>query len=129
MIVGLGFDLAEASRFARILAGSTAERFVKRVFTDGERAYCDRYQVPDDRANRYAARFAAKEALVKAIGTRHLVRWKDIEVTREPSGRPSLRLAGAAAEHAARRGATRIHLTLTHDAGLAAAVVVLESAP
>lgn len=126
MIIGLGLDISQALRFERILAGPSARRFVERVFTDSERAYCDRFQLPKDRAQRYAARFAAKEALVKAIGTRHRVRWRDVEVVREPSGRPALRLSGAAQEHAARRGAARVHLTLTHDAGLAAAVVVLE---
>ncbi len=128
MILGIGFDLAEAARFERILAGRSADRFVRRVFTDAERDYCDRYRVPEDRAARYAARFAAKEALIKAIGTRRGVRWKDVEVVRAGSGKPSLRLAGVAAEHASRRGATSMHLTLTHDAGLAAAVVVLEGA-
>lgn len=126
MIVGLGFDLAQVARFEKILAGPTAARFAERVFTQNERAYCDRYQVPSDRAARYAARFAAKEALIKAIGTRRGVRWHDVEVVRAPSGRPQLVLRERAAEHAHRCGATSWHLTLTHDAGVAAAVVILE---
>jgi holo-[acyl-carrier protein] synthase len=124
VILGLGLDLVEVSRLARILEGppARAERFLARVFTAGERAFCD---AAADRASRYAARFAAKEAAAKALGAPAGMRWTDAEV-RRASGPPALVLAGGAAAAAGRLGVQRLHLTLTHDGGVAAAVVVAE---
>jgi holo-[acyl-carrier protein] synthase len=124
VILGFGLDLVDIARMSRILAGPPArvERLLTRVFTPGERAYCDARQ---DRAGRYAARFAAKEAAVKALGAPEGVRWTDLEVVRA-DGPPSIRLTGAAAEAAQRLGVSRVFLTITHDAGAAAAAVILE---
>jgi holo-[acyl-carrier protein] synthase len=128
MIRGLGMDLADIDRIARLLARHP-ERARRRLFTEGERAYCDRRGEP---ARHFAARFAAKEAAYKALsGTeeaRH-IHWQDIEVANSPlDGRPMLRLHGAAAKRAAELGVSVIHVTLTHSDHVAAAVVVLESA-
>jgi holo-[acyl-carrier protein] synthase len=126
VIVGLGLDLVEIGRVARLLDGppALAERFLARCFTAAERGYCEARR---DRAGRYAARFAAKEAAVKALGAPPGVRWLDLEVARG-DGAPGLRLSGEAAAAAARLGVTRVHLALTHDGGVAAATVVLEGA-
>ncbi len=123
MIVGLGMDLVSVERIARQLALPTADRFLKRVFTPGEQSFCDRFR---DRANRYAARFAAKEATSKALGVPAGIGFLDVEVVRG-EGAPRLVLAGAAARAAATLGATKVHLTLTHDGGMAAAAVILEA--
>lgn len=127
MILGLGLDLVEIPRMARILDGppGRVERFVARVFTRGERAYCD---ARVDRASRYAARFAAKEAALKALGAPAGLRFQELEVVRG-EGAPALVLSGAAAEAARRLGVVRLHLSITHDGGIAAAVVVAEGAP
>lgn len=124
MIIGLGMDVVEVARIARILDGppGRAERFLARCFTEGERAFCDAVR---DRAARYAARFAAKEAASKALGAPAGIAWLDVEV-RRGAGAPALELTGVAGEAARRLGATRAHLTLTHDAGVAAAAVILE---
>lgn len=126
MIVGLGMDLVEVGRLARILDGppGRAERFLARVFTAGERAACEPRR---DRANAYAARWAAKEAAYKALGDAPGARWLDFEVVRAEGSPPRLVLAGVAAEAARARGVTRLHLTLTHDGGMAAATVILEA--
>lgn len=124
MIVALGMDVVAVDRMRRLIApqaGTRAARFLERCFTAGERAYCEARRDP---ATHYAARFAAKEAAMKALGAS---RFTDIEVTRG-DGVPRLRLHGAAALAQARVGG-RLHLTLTHDGGIAAAVVVVESAP
>lgn len=129
MIVGLGIDLAEIDRIQRLLARHP-ERARARLFTSGERAYCDRRGLP---ARHFAARFAAKEAAYKALaGTAEarLIGWQDIEVVNSPlDGRPTLRLHGRASVRAAELGVTRVHVTLTHSDQAAAAVVVLESVP
>ncbi len=122
MILGIGIDLCEVDRVRRLLE-KDRERFVRRVFREGERDYCDARRYP---AIHYAARFAAKEAFLKAVGTGWRLGWRQVEVVRGPSGRPELALCGRAAEIAARRRFRRIHVTLTHTAGIAAAVVVLE---
>jgi holo-[acyl-carrier protein] synthase len=124
VIAGVGLDLVEIGRIARLLDGSPerAARFRDRCFTAAEQAYCEARR---DRAARYAARFAAKEAAVKALGAPPGVRWLDLEVVRA-EGAPTLRLSGAAAAAAARLGVARVHLSLTHDGGVAAASVVLE---
>jgi holo-[acyl-carrier protein] synthase len=125
MIVGTGIDIAEVPRIREAIERH-GERFLKRVFTEGEIQYCESKA---NRVERYAARFAAKEAGMKAIGTgwNHGVRWRDIEVARKPGGRPTLLLHGKAAEFAAKLGATNIALSLTHTAEQAMAQVILES--
>ena len=123
MIAGLGIDVVEVARIARVLASPSAERFVARVFTVRESAYCAARR---DRAVHYAARFAAKEAASKALGVPDAIRFHDVEVVRQ-DGAPRLVLAGAAERAARALGVTRVHLSLTHDGGVAAAAVVLES--
>ena len=124
MIVGTGIDIAEVPRIRQAIERH-GERFIKRIFTEGEIQYCESKA---NRVERYAARFAAKEAGMKAIGTgwNHGVRWRDIEVARKPGGRPTLILHGKAAEFAAKLGATNIALSLTHTAEQAMAQVILE---
>jgi holo-[acyl-carrier protein] synthase len=124
VIVGLGIDVVEVARIRRILAGPVeiARRFLARCFTDEERRYCDAFR---DRAARYAARFAAKEAASKALGAPAGIGWREVEVVRADGG-PSIVLSGAAAAAAARLGATRWLVSLTHDGGIAAATVVIE---
>ena len=127
MIVGLGTDIAEISRVARSIE-RYGDRFLARVYTPGEIAYC---QSKKNFAESFAARFAAKEAGAKALGTgiSHGVSWPEFEVLRAPSGKPSLVLHGRAAELAARLGVASISLSLTHSRESAMAVVVLESLP
>jgi holo-[acyl-carrier protein] synthase len=126
VILGVGLDVVEVARIRRLVgtdaAEETARRFLARCFTDGERRFCD---ARADRATPYAARFAAKEAASKALGAPAGIHWTDVEVLRE-AGAPGLRLSGVAERVARERGVTRIHLSITHDAGIAAAVVVLE---
>jgi holo-[acyl-carrier protein] synthase len=125
MIVGTGIDIAEVPRIREAIERH-GERFLKRIFTEGEIQYCESKA---NRVERYAARFAAKEAGMKAIGTgwNHGVCWRDIEVARKPGGRPTLLLHGKAAEFAAKLGATNIALSLTHTAQEAMAQVILET--
>ena len=125
MIVGLGTDLAEVSRI-RHAVERYGNRFVERIFTPAEIRYVERKA---NKYERYAARFAAKEAGMKAIGTgwSQKVRWQDFEVANKPSGEPTLRFHGAAAQIAARRGARNVVLSLTHTAEVAMAVVILEN--
>jgi holo-[acyl-carrier protein] synthase len=124
VILGLGLDLVEVARVARILDGppGRARRFLSRVFTAGEQAFCEAVA---DRPTRYAARFAAKEATLKALGVPAGLRFTEMEVARG-EGAPTLALSGRAAEAAERLGVTRLHLSITHDGGVAAAVVVAE---
>jgi holo-[acyl-carrier protein] synthase len=125
MIVGTGVDLAEVPRIQASIERYGA-RFIERIYTPGEIAYVERKA---NRFERYAARFAAKEAGMKAIGTgwRLGVRWRDFEVANLPSGRPTLRLHGIAAQVALRLGVKNISLSLTHTAEMAMAHVILES--
>lgn len=125
MIVGTGIDIAEVPRIADSIE-RFGERFLNRIFTEGERRYCD---AKANRVERYAARFAAKEAGMKAIGTgwNHGVTWKDVEVTRMPGGRPTLSFHRKAAEFAAKLGTKNIALSLTHTADFAMAQVILEN--
>ena len=124
-IVGLGTDLAEVERIAQSLA-RFGTRFTERIFTAQEIAYVERKA---NKAERYAARFAAKEAGMKAIGTgwQHGVKWHDFEVSNQASGAPRLALHGQAAAFAARLGARHVHLSLTHAQTLAMAIVILEA--
>jgi len=123
-ILSLGMDLVQVERVEDI-ARRRGERFLERVFTPGERAYCERRKRP---ALHFAGRFAVKEAVMKVLGTGWAqgVTWTDIEVRREPAGAPHVVLHGATAELARARGIARIHVTITHDGGLAAAVAVAE---
>jgi holo-[acyl-carrier protein] synthase len=129
VILGFGIDAVEIERIRRNVGGTRpgrrAERFLERCFTPAERAYCDARR---DRASHYAARFAAKEAAIKALGAPPGMGFRDVEVRRE-AGPPRLELSGEAARAAAALGVSRIHLSLTHDGGLAVAGVVLERAP
>jgi holo-[acyl-carrier protein] synthase len=124
MIVGSGIDLVEIRRIQQSVE-RYGERFLNRVYTAAEQAYCLRKRKS---AESLAARFAAKEAGAKALGTgiRYGVNWLEIEVVREPSGRPTLRFHGRAAQIAAHLGAVRAALSITHTAELAMASVVLE---
>lgn len=122
-VVGLGVDAVEVGRFRRALQRRPG--LVERIFSEGERAYADRFREP---APRLAARFAAKEAVMKALGVGlGSLRLREVEVVRSEDGRPHLVLHGAAAELARRRGVARWHLSLTHTATLAVASVVAES--
>jgi holo-[acyl-carrier protein] synthase len=124
MIIGTGVDIEEVGRIRDALA-RFGERFMNRVFTPAEIDYC-RSKVNAN--ERFAARFAAKEAAMKALGTgaRNGVAWRQIEVGHEPGGRPILRLSGRAAEVAAKLGVTRSNLSISHTAGHAIAHVILE---
>lgn len=124
MILGTGIDLAEVDRIRQSIE-RYGERFLKRVYTPGEIAYVERKA---NKFERYAARFAAKEAGMKAIGTgwRRGVTWQDFEVANLPSGRPTLRLTGVAAQVAERMGVKRVSLSLTHTTQNGMAFVILE---
>jgi holo-[acyl-carrier protein] synthase len=124
MIVGTGVDLAEVPRIRASIERFGA-RFIQRIYTPAEIAYVERKA---NRYERYAARFAAKEAGMKAIGTgwRHGVRWQDFEVANLPSGKPTLRLHGVAARVADKLGVRNVSLSLTHTAELGMAHVILE---
>jgi holo-[acyl-carrier protein] synthase len=124
MIVGLGIDLVEVARIHESME-RFGQRFLNRIFTSAEQAYCLRKRRS---AESFAARFAAKEAGAKALGTgiSRGVNWLEIEVIRDPGGRPGLLLHGRAAEIAAAMGVARMALSLTHTGDLAMASVVLE---
>ena len=121
-IIGVGLDATEIARVAEMIE-RYGERFVRRVFTEGEIAYCQRRR---DFASSYAARFAAKEAAMKALGTGHSrgVYWTGIEVVRR-HGPPRIVFHGGAAERFAAMGGTSSLLTLTHSRDLAIAHVIL----
>lgn len=122
-VIGTGLDATEIDRIAETIA-RYGERFLDRVFTEGEILYCRRKR---DFASSFAARFAAKEAAMKALGTGHSrgVFWKGIEVVRQRGGPPQLRFHDGAAARFAALGATDAHLTLTHSRTLALAHVIL----
>jgi holo-[acyl-carrier protein] synthase len=125
MIVGTGIDIAEVPRIAESIK-RFGDRFLNRIFTEGEIRYCD---AKANRTERYAARFAAKEAAMKALGTGWNlgVTWRDIEVSRQPGGRPTIIFHGKAAEFAQQLGARHVALSLTHTRDFAMAQVILES--
>ena len=127
MIVGIGVDEVEVPRMAEVLVRTPSPR--RRLFTDGEQAYAERAE-PGMAAQRYAARFAAKEAVLKSFGVGlGACRFVDIEVVRhEGSGAATLALHGAAAALAVERGVATVHLSMTHTAERAVAFVVAESA-
>jgi len=126
MIVGLGVDVCDVARMRRVLEGRAGARFQARVFTPAERAYCEARR--RGRFASYAARFAAKEAAMKALGTGWAqgVGWRDFEVVRGGGAAPRLVLHGRAAALARRRGMTRWLLALTHTDASALASVVVE---
>jgi len=125
VIVGLGVDIAEVDRVEAAIRRH-GEPFLKRVFTPAEIAYCERHR---NKFERYAGRFATKEAAMKALGTgwRRGVRWLDIEIVRHPSGRPTLELRGRAREFADRLNVKNISLTITHSGNTALAQVIFEN--
>jgi len=125
MIVGTGIDIAEVPRIAKSIE-RFGDRFLQRVFTGGEIRYCDSKA---NRIERYAARFAAKEAAMKAIGTGWNcgVAWRDVEVSRMPGGRPTIRFHGKAAEFANKLGTKNVALSISHTDQIAIAQVILES--
>src|SRR5580658_779061 len=125
MIVGTGIDIAEVDRIAHSIE-RFGRRFVERIFTPGEIRYCESKA---NKAERYAGRFAAKEAGMKAIGTgwNRGVTWRDVEVQRAPGNRPTIVFHGKAAEFFQKLGAARAHLSITHTKDSAMAFVVLES--
>src|SRR6266700_5540575 len=125
MIVGTGIDIAEVPRIREAIE-RFGSRFLERIYTEGERRYCDSKA---NRIERYAARFAAKEAAMKAQGTgwNHGVRWRDCEVVRMPGGRPTMRFHGKAGEFAARLGVKTAALSISHTEEQAIAQVILES--
>ena len=114
-IVGLGIDIVDVRRFTTAMTRTPS--ITNRMFDDSE---------PGAPAEGLAARFAAKEAAVKALGGGQL-RWRDIQVRTAADGRPSIQLLGRAADAAAALGVTQWHVSLTHDGGMAVAVVVAEA--
>jgi holo-[acyl-carrier protein] synthase len=125
MIFGLGVDLVKIPRIAAALA-RFGDRFKTRIYTPREISSCEARGHP---ANCYALRFAAKEAFSKALGVglrRHGIRWREVEVVPSPAGRPELQVNGRAAQLCAEHGIRSMFLSLTDEADLAVAVVVLE---
>jgi len=125
LIIGIGIDLEEVERVQGAIERQ-GERFLKRIYTDQERAYCERFK---DKYERYAGRFAVKEAAMKALGTgwSRGVRWVDIEVVRFPGGRPTLELKGEARKIAERLGVKNVAISITHTPKQAWAQVIFES--
>ncbi len=125
MIVGTGIDIAETARLGEAL-DRHGERFSRRIYTPQEIAYCERFK---NKAERYAARFAAKEAAFKALGTgwREGIRWLDVEVTHQPSGKPELVLTGRAKEVAEQMGVSRTEVSISHADHYVVAQVIFES--
>jgi holo-[acyl-carrier protein] synthase len=125
MIIGTGVDIAEVPRIRKSIE-RFGDRFLQRIFTAGEIRYCERKA---NRYERYAARFAAKEAGMKALGTgwSRGVRWRDIEVVRPPGQRPTIQFHGEAAAIAARLGTKNVALSITHTSEQALANVILEN--
>jgi holo-[acyl-carrier protein] synthase len=128
MIAGMGIDVCDVARIRRALEAPSGARFRARVFTEGEQAYCEARKRA--RFESYAARFAAKEAAMKALGTGwgEGVGWHDVEVVRGDEGPPTLRLHGVAAALARRRRLDAWHVSLTHTAEVAIAWVLVETA-
>lgn len=116
MIVGIGIDVVDIARFERSILRTPA--LVDRLFAESER---------DRPARSLAARFAAKESLIKALGGHAVIRWHDMRVVQDAEGNPEFELSGALRHHVRDLGIDRVHLSMSHDAGLASAFVVLES--
>lgn len=129
MVVGIGVDITDIKRIEDSLA-EFGERFRNRVFTAGEIAYCERFTHPAARAERYAARFAAKEAARKAFGAATPLKslaWHEVEIISSSEGAPQLRFHGRAAELVEELNITRAHVSLSHAPHHAIAFVVLEN--
>ena len=124
MIVGMGIDVAEVPRIRAAIEGQ-GERFLRRVYTAEEITYCEQFK---NKYERYAGRFAVKEAAMKALGTgwSRGVRWVDVEVVRQRGGRPTLALKGEAKKIADAMGVTNIAVSITHTAEQAMAQVIFE---
>jgi holo-[acyl-carrier protein] synthase len=124
MIIGMGIDVEEVER-VRGAMERQGERFLRRIFTEKERAYCEQFK---DKYERYAGRFAVKEAAMKALGTgwSRGVRWVDVEVVRQRGGRPNLALKGEAKKIADAMGVKNIAVSITHTAEQAIAQVIFE---
>ena len=124
MIVGMGIDIAEVERVKAAIERH-GEAFLRRVYTPRERQYCEKFK---NKYERYAGRFAAKEATMKALGTgwSRGVRWVDVEVVRQGGGRPTISLAGEAAKVASALGVERVALSITHTSAQAFAQVIFE---
>ena len=124
MITGIGIDVVQNDRIRQSIE-RFGDRFLHRIYTEGEIEYCKKSALP---VIHYAARFAAKEAAFKALGTGWAagVKWKDVEIVRLPSGQPELHLHGEALARATSAGAKRFFVSLTHDQLVSCAVVVLE---
>ncbi|MDL9979089.1 holo-ACP synthase [Microbacterium candidum] len=118
MIIGIGVDLVDIPRFEALIARTP--KLLERLFSDAERLL---------KPHSLAARYAAKEALIKALGGSDGVHWTEIEIGSEPSGKPVFALSGSTAAVVAERGIHTLHLSLSHDAGLATAYVIAEGAP
>jgi holo-[acyl-carrier protein] synthase len=118
MIIGVGIDVVDIARFEHAL--SRTPGLGRRLFTEGERGLPPRS---------LAARFAAKEALAKALGAPRGLLWTDAEIVTDSVGRPHLKVSGTVAEAAARRDVSQWHISLSHDAGIASAVVIAEGTP
>jgi holo-[acyl-carrier protein] synthase len=125
MIVGVGIDVAEVKRIQAVIE-SQEERFLRRVYTPEEVTYCEQFK---NKFERYAGRFAAKEAAMKALGTgwSRGVRWVDVEVVRQRGGRPTIALKGTARKIADTLGVKHIALSITHTAEQAFAQVIFEN--
>lgn len=125
MIYGIGTDIAATERFQRFIDADNSA-IMDRLFTQAELALCGNRK---DTASCLAARFAAKEAFLKALGTglRDGISWQDMEVSNNALGKPELKLSGKAAEQVQATGVNRVHLSLSHDGGSAVAMVVLET--
>lgn len=121
----MGVDITEVERIQAAIE-KHGDTFLRRLYTQGERVYCEQFR---NKYERYAGRFAAKEAAMKALGTgwRRGVKWVDFEVVREPSGRPTITLGGEAKKIAERMGVKHISLSITHTASQALAQVIFES--
>ena len=117
MIAGIGIDVVDIVRFERSLERTPSLR--DRLFAESER---------HRPARSLAARFAAKEALIKALGGHAVIRWHDMRIVQDDDGNPDFELSGALSSHVAALGIDRVHLSMSHDAGIASAFVVLERA-
>ena len=123
MVYGIGTDIIEVSRIKAVMEKDIG--FREKIFTEGEIAYCEKMK---NKYQNYAARFSAKEAFLKAIGTgwRFGIRFADIDVYHDEYGKPLIRLTGKAEELALRDGISKIHVSLSHLKEMATAVVIVE---
>lgn len=124
MIIGTGIDIVKVERIKKAIE-KNGERFIKRLFTETEKAYCEKRE--KSKYQHYAARFAAKEAVFKALGTgwRKGVSWSEIEVKNEPSGKPTLNVFGKTKEVAEALGGKTFHISITHSDEYAISEVIL----